>query len=59
MNVLPIPALDGGRLAFIIIEALTKKRVSPRIEAIVHSIGFIALLILIVLVTWNDITKIF
>lgn len=59
MNILPIPALDGGRLIFIVIEALTKKRVSPRIEAAVHGIGFVFLLILIVLVTWSDIAKIF
>lgn len=57
MNVLPIPALDGGRLFFLIIEAVTRKRVYPTVEKWVHSIGFAILLGLIFLVTYNDIIK--
>ena len=57
MNVLPIPALDGGRLFFLIIEAVTRKRIYPAVEKWVHSIGFALLLALIVLVTFNDIVK--
>lgn len=57
MNILPIPALDGGRLAFLVIEAVTRKKVNPKIEKWVHSVGFAILIGLIVLVTYNDILK--
>lgn len=57
MNVLPIPALDGGRLLFLIIEAVTKKRVHPTTEKYVHAVGMIILLGLIVLITISDIRK--
>lgn len=56
-NVLPIPALDGGRLFFILIEMITRKKVSPQIESAAHAIGFAVLMLLIVLVTFNDISK--
>lgn len=59
INVLPIPALDGGRLLFIAIEIIFKKRVNARLESMVHSIGFVLLLLLIVLITYSDITKLF
>lgn len=59
INILPIPALDGGRLLFIVIEVLFKKRVNARLESLVHSIGFVLLLLLIALVTYSDITKLF
>lgn len=59
INVLPIPALDGGRLLFILIEVVFKKRVNSRFESFVHSIGFVLLLLLIILVTYSDITKLF
>ncbi len=58
-NVLPIPALDGGRLLFLVIEAVTKKKVKADIEKWVHQIGFIALLALALLVTFSDICKLF
>jgi regulator of sigma E protease len=50
-NILPIPALDGGRLLFIIIEIVTRKKVSPRAEAIVNSAGFVVLIGLVISVT--------
>lgn len=56
-NVLPIPALDGGRLFFIIIEAVTGKKVHANIESLVHKIGFAVLLALALLVTYSDISK--
>ena len=59
VNILPIPALDGGRLFFIIIEMITKKRVSAKFERIVHTVGFAALIALTFLVTANDIIKLF
>lgn len=59
MNLLPLPALDGGRLVFMFIEVLRGKPVPPEKEGIVHFIGFVALMILMVFVLYNDITKIF
>lgn len=59
MNVLPIPALDGGRFFFLLIEAVTRKRVYPVIEKWTHTIGFAVLIGLILLVTYNDIVKLF
>lgn len=56
-NLLPIPALDGGRLAFLAYTAVTRRRVNPRVEAAVHTAGFVLLLLLFVLVTYNDIVK--
>ncbi len=59
MNVLPIPALDGGRLFFILVEAVSGKKVSPKVESYVHSVGMAVLLLLILLVTFHDIFRIF
>ena len=58
-NVLPIPALDGGRLFFILIEAFTGKKVPQRAEAITHTIGMIILLSLMALITFKDIGQLF
>lgn len=57
VNFLPIPALDGGRVLFVIIEKIRRKPVTRRIEAHIHQVAFIALIILILLVTVRDITK--
>jgi regulator of sigma E protease len=54
-NLLPLPALDGGRLVFILIETVRGKRVSPEREGMVHMIGFMVLLSLMVLITVRDI----
>lgn len=59
MNLLPLPALDGGRLVFLIIEAIRRKKIDPNKEGMVHAIGIILLLGLMVLVMGNDIRKIF
>ena len=59
MNLLPLPALDGGRLVFLIIEAIRRKRVDPEKEGMVHFIGLIALMALMVFVMFNDIRNIF
>lgn len=58
-NVLPIPALDGGRLFFILIEAVTKRRVNQKFESYAHAVGMAILLTLILLITMQDIAKIF
>ena len=59
MNLLPLPALDGGRLLFLIIEAITGKAVSQNMEALVHTAGLILLMLLMVFVMYQDIVKIF
>lgn len=59
MNLLPIPALDGGRLAFLIVEAVRGKRIPPEKEGMVHFAGFALLMVLMVVVMYNDIVRIF
>ena len=59
MNLLPIPALDGGRIFFMIIEIIRGKPIPPEKEAMVHFIGFILLMILMVLILYNDIRNVF
>ncbi|WP_459128763.1 RIP metalloprotease RseP [Guggenheimella bovis] len=56
-NLLPLPALDGGRLLFILIEMLRGKPVPPEKEGLVHQIGFILLILFIVFITYKDIVK--
>ena len=61
MNLLPFPALDGGRIFFTVvtgvITAITRKRVNPKVEAYVNMAGMVVLLLIIVAVTFNDIVK--
>ena len=59
MNLLPLPALDGGRLVFLFIEAIRGKRVPPEKEGYVHGLGMLLLLALMVFVLYNDIVRIF
>lgn len=59
MNLLPIPALDGGRLVFLVIEAIRRKRIDPEKEGMVHFVGIVALMALMVFVMFNDIRNIF
>lgn len=59
MNLLPLPALDGGRLAFLFVEVFRGKPVSPEKEGMVHLAGMVAFLILMVFVMYNDIMRIF
>ncbi|WP_433749829.1 RIP metalloprotease RseP [Falsibacillus pallidus] len=59
MNLLPIPALDGGRLMFFAAEALRGKPIDRHKEGIVHFIGFALLMVLMLIVTWNDIQRFF
>lgn len=55
LNVLPIPALDGGRLAFVILEKFRKRKIRPAFENSAHQIGFILLIAFILLISINDI----
>ncbi len=57
MNMLPLPALDGGRLLFLLIRKITGKRVTDEMEGRIHFIGIVLLMLLMVFVTWNDIVK--
>lgn len=59
MNLLPIPALDGGRLVFLFIELFRGKPIDQNKEGLVHMIGLVALMILMVFVMFNDISRLF
>ncbi|WP_445506099.1 RIP metalloprotease RseP [Niallia sp. 03190] len=59
MNLLPFPALDGGRLMFFAIEAVRGKPIDRHKEGIVHFVGFALLMLLMIVVTWNDIQRFF
>ena len=57
LNIFPFPALDGGRLLFIMIEAVLGKKVVPKVEAVAHTVGIIILITLLLAVTANDIRR--
>jgi regulator of sigma E protease len=57
INILPFPALDGGRLAFLIAETLRGKAVSRKIEAVTHNIGFALLMVLVLVITYRDVVR--
>lgn len=59
INILPIPALDGGRAFFILIEWITRRPVPIKYEQIAHTVGFALLMLLIVIVTVKDVFKLF
>lgn len=59
INLLPIPAFDGGRLFFLIVEKMKGSPVDAKFENTVHAIGFILLMILMVFITYNDIVRLF
>ena len=59
MNLLPLPALDGGRLVFLFVEAIRRKRIPPEKEGYVHGLGFVLLMLLMVFVLFNDVKRIF
>jgi regulator of sigma E protease len=55
VNLLPIPALDGGRLLFVLISLVTRRRLRPEVEGMAHALGMAALLTLIFVVSWHDV----
>ena len=59
VNLLPLPALDGGRLVFIVFEAITKKKPSPKVENIIHTVGFFLLIGLFIFISFSDVLRIF
>ena len=58
-NLLPVPALDGGRLVFLIVEAIRRKTMKAETEGMIHFVGFALLMVLMVVVTFNDVKNIF
>ena len=63
MNMLPIPALDGGRVFFLLItcliEAVTKKKINPKYEGYIHAAGMILLLAFMAFITFKDVVRLF
>jgi len=59
INILPFPALDGGRLAFVMYEWITRKRPNATVERIFNTAGFAVLLLLMIFISINDVTKLF
>lgn len=59
MNVLPLPALDGGRIVFVLIEMIRKKPVTEKVEGYIHFIGLMLLFLLMIIITFSDIFKLF
>lgn len=57
LNILPFPALDGGRLLFILLESVLGKKILPKVEAVIHAVGMALLLLLILAITIGDIKK--
>jgi regulator of sigma E protease len=58
-NLLPLPGLDGGRILFVGVSALRRRDVSPAVETKIHMVGIMVLLLVLVVVTFNDIKGIF
>lgn len=59
LNVLPLPALDGGRLLMVLIEGVTKKKIKPVVAIWINGIGFLLLILLMIVITVNDVIKLF
>lgn len=59
INILPLPALDGGRILFLLIEKIKGKPMKREIEAVIHNMGFLLLIALILFITYRDIIKLF
>lgn len=56
INIMPLPALDGGRIVFILIEKIKGKPISQKIESTIHNVGFAVLMFLLIIITYNDIS---
>lgn len=58
-NLLPLPALDGGRIFFVLVEIIIRRKIPAEKEGLVHFIGFALLILLMIFATWNDISRLF
>lgn len=56
-NLLPLPALDGGRLVFLFVELITGKKINPKYEGLVHTIGFVLFILFMIWMSYSDILK--
>lgn len=59
INILPLPALDGGRILFVVLEKIAGRRFPGKIEQITHTVGFVLLILLMVLITFRDVQRFF
>jgi len=59
INLLPFPALDGGRIIFVIIESITKRPINPKIAGSLNTVGFALLILLMLIITYRDILRLF
>ena len=59
INILPLPALDGGRILFVVLEKIAGRRFPGKIEQVTHTIGFVLLILLMVLITFRDVQRFF
>ena len=58
VNIFPIPAMDGGRIVFVLLEWVRRgKRISPKTEGMIHAIGFFLLMVVFVIISYNDILR--
>lgn len=57
LNAFPFPALDGGRIVFLLYELVARRRASPRVEQIIHGLGFALLILLVLVVTFKDVAR--
>ena len=57
LNLIPLPAFDGGHILFIIIEKIKGSPVSPKVENMIHTVGLFLLMLLMVYITFNDILR--
>ena len=58
INLFPLPGLDGGRLAFVLLEAVRRKRISPRRENLVHLAGMLLLIVLLIVISYYDLMRV-
>jgi len=59
INVMPFPALDGGRFLFVIYEFISRRRANAKMENVIHTVGFALLMVLIMAITWHDVISLF
>ncbi len=59
VNLLPLPALDGGRLIFLLVEMITRKKVNPKYEGWIHAFGFFLFIALMIYISYSDILRLF
>ena len=59
LNILPFPALDGGRLVFVLAELIHRRPINRKVEIITNGVGFIVLIMLLLLITYHDILTLF